>query len=355
MSPALVMKYLQAAHTVSEHLVLQSDGFMFSPHPVVADTDRDKWAVFRIVEFYRRQPTEYADYFMAAWRFQHRAALERPAASLGQVAAELRISIKYLALIWSTLTDSKSGTRPGSDAGRGEKGGFSLPPALITRSSSATSQMAARQHGKDSGSELLVPADPAERKRYEAAFARFAEVFPNAFYITERARVYLDAEKEQENEGRLLSAGLHSMTGYFRDDQPLYALILDEPAQQELDRLWQDFELVASVPQRMHTSFVWFERTDSAFMRDPEFDAYRPEDKSVTRPEKIRSLAELYLAKIRRARRFSAPFRNTSTRRISHERTRGREARGSPADRSDESGSAGQRSRPTADHDAASR
>ena len=50
----------------------------------------------------------------------------------------------------------------------------------------------------------------------------------------------------------------------------------------------------------MHTSFLWFERTDSAYLRDPEFDPYRPEDKSVTSQEKIRALGELYLAKARR-------------------------------------------------------
>src|SRR6185436_18639007 len=97
--------------------------------------------------------------------------------------------------------------------------------------------------------------------------------------------------------GRLLSAGLHSMTGYFRDDGPLYDLILDDAGRRELDRLWREFDFAASVPQRMHTSFVWFERTDSSYMRDPEFDPYRPEDKSVNEQAKIKKLAELYLAK----------------------------------------------------------
>ena len=107
----------------------------------------------------------------------------------------------------------------------------------------------------------------------------------------------MDAEKEQDNAGRLLSAGLHSMTGYFRDDGPLYDLDPRRAGRRELDRLWQEFDFAASVPQRMHTSFVWFERTDSSYMRDPEFDPYRPEDKSVTEPAKIRKLAEIYLAK----------------------------------------------------------
>lgn len=87
------------------------------------------------------------------------------------------------------------------------------------------------------------------------------------------------------------------MTGYFRDDGPLYDLVLDDQGRRELDRLWQEFEFAASVPQRMHTSFVWFERTDSSYMRDPEFDPFRPEDKSVTDQAKIKRLGEIYLAK----------------------------------------------------------
>lgn len=108
--------------------------------------------------------------------------------------------------------------------------------------------------------------------------------------------MYLDAEKEQENAGRLLSAGLHSMTGYFRDDQPLYDLILSEAGQRELDQLWDQFWFLASVPHRMLTSLVWFERTDSAFLRDPEFDPFRPEDQSIHSTENP-ATRELYEAK----------------------------------------------------------
>jgi len=448
MSPALLKKVLQAARDVADHLALTPDGFSFAPHPVVADTDRDKWAVFRIVDFYRRQPTDYADYFQAAWRFQHRASLGNANGSLGDIAVASHISPKYLARIWSLLTEAgdeagpiarlrklwrelpspdaaandemiresceamrdyvtrlrseivpevknltarpiQNGSQtlvmwknrqmaanrrkfdptalhtaepsavptaarsdssvvdapaapaatpaavppqetrspttttsePRTESPRGDnatnpasanpaqrrhvqaptpdvvkRGGFALPPKLLTPESSATAKMAqSKKRGTDS--DLIVPAEPLERARYEAAFTKFADLFPDAFYITERARVYMDAEKEQENAGRLLSAGLHSMTGYFRDDAPLYDLILDEDGQRELDRLWQEFDFLASIPQRMHTSFLWFERTDSSFMRDPEFDPYRPEDKSVLTQKKIRALSELYLAK----------------------------------------------------------
>jgi cytochrome c553 len=366
MSPSLVKKYLGAARTVAEHLVLKPDGFEFAPHPVVADTDHDKWGVLRIVDFYRRQPVDLADYFSAAWRHQHRARLGRPDATLAEAAAEAKVSATYLATLWPLLTideavgpfaklqamwralpapaavgsesDVRAGCRAMSDfvvnlrakivpevknltapgiqngsqtlvmwknrqmaanrrtfdpaalqidgaplpapekpvaAARApkketpaasnnsapspngqpvtprpatpqnppstpdivRKGGKFLAPAILTTGSSATFKMAAaRKRGVDP--DLIVPADRAERARHEAEFARFAAVFPDAFFITERARVYLDAEKEQGNAGRLLSAGLHSMTGYFRDDGPLYDLILDDAGRRELDRIW---------------------------------------------------------------------------------------------------------------------
>jgi hypothetical protein len=415
MSPALVNKYLGAARQVASHLVLKPDSFEFAPHPVVADTDRDKWGVLRIVEFYKRQPTDLAAYFFAAWQHQHRSALGHPTRTLAESAAAAGVSARYLARLWPALqaTDEEVGPiarlklmwrelptpsdpdaagtarqqtaamrdqvqawraklvpevnnlmAPGVHLGsqtmvmwknrqmaanrrtfdRGalqvegafepaktnrtakapvspsnplvpppkrttpprpgtpnvvQKGGTFLAPAILTTGSSATVAMAAnRTRGVDP--DLAVPADPAERARHEAAFAQFADLFPDAFYITERARVYLDAVKEQDNAGRLLSAGLHSMTGYFRDDGPLYDMILDDAGRAELDRLWREFEFLSAVPQRTYTSFVWFERTDSAYLRDPEFDHFRPEDKAVTAQQKIDQLAALYLAKAQR-------------------------------------------------------
>src|SRR5262249_25919421 len=106
MSPALVKKYLEASRRVAEHVVLKPEGFDFAPFPVVADTDRDKYCVRRVIDFYRRQPTDYADYFQAAWRYQHRAALGRPNATLADVAVETNVSAKSLATVWSTLTES---------------------------------------------------------------------------------------------------------------------------------------------------------------------------------------------------------------------------------------------------------
>src|SRR5258706_8908473 len=104
MSPALLTKYLLASRRVAEHIVLTPAGFVFAPHPVITETDRDKYCVRRIIDFYQKQPTDLADYFMTAWRFQHRARLGQPKATLADFAAKDRVSSKYLALIWSTLT-----------------------------------------------------------------------------------------------------------------------------------------------------------------------------------------------------------------------------------------------------------
>src|SRR5438093_5329047 len=112
MPPTLLKKYLEAARRVAEHIVLKPDGFVFAPHPVVTESDRDKYCVKRIVDFYQRQPTNYADYFMAAWRFKHRTALGKPKATLADIAAEDRLSPKYLATVWSMLTDKREEVGP---------------------------------------------------------------------------------------------------------------------------------------------------------------------------------------------------------------------------------------------------
>ena len=52
MSPALLNKYLQAARAVAEHMVLLPDGIEFAPYPMLVETDRDKYAIQRILDFY---------------------------------------------------------------------------------------------------------------------------------------------------------------------------------------------------------------------------------------------------------------------------------------------------------------
>ncbi|MSU62898.1 MAG: DUF1592 domain-containing protein [Pedosphaera sp.] len=358
MSPALLCKYLEAARRVAEHIVLKPQGFVFAPHPVVTDTDRDKYCVKRVIDFYERQNTNYADYFLAAWRFKNRDSLGKPKLPLADFAADGRISWKYLATLWSILEEpleqfgplarlqtmwrelpqSKgsdlNGVRIGCERMRDfivglrsklkpEFKNLSIPgiapgsqPFVLWKDHQyAVSRMswnrsALRIKGdpdrqQDVASappidpDLLAPSDETARLSYDKAFERFCRIFPDSFYLSERGLIFL--KEDTESRGRLLSAGFHLMVGYFRDDVPLYELILDEKGQHELDALWQEFHFITQDPMRQFKDFIFFERAEPPrFMQGAEFDFARSEDKDVTSETKIQQLADAYLAKARR-------------------------------------------------------
>lgn len=357
MSPALLTKYLDAARRVSDHLVLTPDGLEFAPHPVMTPTDRDKFCVNRIIDFYRRQETDYADYFLAAWQYELATVSGKSETTLAEVADEFGISRKYLVTIHELLTDEETETvgpiaalramwralpsdlddEAAARAGCRAMRDFvvDLREELVPKVDNLTAptvhngsqplvlwknrRMAENRRQYSGGAAvaiaaidlpdvpgvakaLTVPTDGDGAKRFKAAFERFCSLFPDAFLVSERARVYLDAAEERKanRTGRLLSAGFHSQMGYFRDDRPLYELMLDENEQRELDRLWDELDFVAMAPERQYKGFIWFDRTDSRFMREREFDFARAEDKDAMSQAKVQRLAELYLAKAER-------------------------------------------------------
>jgi len=55
MSPTLLKKYLAAAREVASYMYLKEDGFGFAPHPMLAETDRDKFAVHQIIDSIARR------------------------------------------------------------------------------------------------------------------------------------------------------------------------------------------------------------------------------------------------------------------------------------------------------------
>jgi Protein of unknown function (DUF1592)/Protein of unknown function (DUF1588)/Protein of unknown function (DUF1587)/Protein of unknown function (DUF1585)/Protein of unknown function (DUF1595) len=370
MSPALLTKYLQAARDVANHMVLKPDGIGFAPHIVLAETDRDKYAVGQIIDFYHRQNTEYSNYFLAAWQYKHRAALGKPAATLAAIAAQNKVSPKYLATIWRTLELTKEDIGPFAHlqamwhalpAPRGNQpdaareacaqmrdyvvqlrkkieyrvtelsvNGINrtAQPFLMWRNRQyathrmdydrsalqvegewkpvVTSAMPKRQIPADNADEeppaiaprpqgpdpdLHVPA--ARRAAYEAAFARFSAVFPDTFYIQERGRYFPDNTRDK---GRYLSAGFHNLMGYFRDDQPLYELLLDEIQKKQLDGYWQELDFLASANIRTYVQFYLFESREAA--RGPDGGAAIP-DKEITSEARIMKVKESYLARAR--------------------------------------------------------
>jgi hypothetical protein len=377
MSSGLVNKYLQAARDVANHMFLTPDGFDFAPYPMLVETDRDKYAIQRIVNFYHRQPTDYADYFEAAWRFKNRAALGKPGATLVSIAADSRISAKYLPMVWQILEDQNA---PGADAGpvaklqamwralpapignplgtnqmavvrgrciemrdfvvrirthtamqfaapivKGLPAGsqpllnwklrefashrrdsdpnvllndLDPPPALPEipgypdlHAEAAPRWFALSADARAGDPDLVVPA--AERKRYEASFARLASVFPDTFYVSERGRYFPD---DSEDKGRLLSASYHNTMGYFRDDTPLMELILDEKGQKQLNSLWDEFDFVAHFTARTWIQYFLNQSGEVAGKGD-ESGSERPLDHEITDTAVIMKLQEAYLAK----------------------------------------------------------
>jgi hypothetical protein len=112
MSPALLTKYLQAARLVADHMFLNPSGFEFAPHPMLVETDREKFCIQQIVDFYDRQATDYSDYFRSAWIYKHRGVLGKSKASLTDIATENRVSARYLTTVWQALEGPKEQVGP---------------------------------------------------------------------------------------------------------------------------------------------------------------------------------------------------------------------------------------------------
>jgi Protein of unknown function (DUF1592)/Protein of unknown function (DUF1588)/Protein of unknown function (DUF1587)/Protein of unknown function (DUF1585)/Protein of unknown function (DUF1595) len=381
MSPALVTKYLQAARDVANHMFLNASGFYFAPHAMLVETDRDKYCIQQIVDFYSRQNTDYADYLRAAWIYKHRTTLGRPKATLADIAAQEHVSAKYLTTIWQTLETKEDagpvaklqtmwrslpapsgqqrvegpdftpmrdfvirmredisltfasplvkGLNPATQPLRNWKlrayashrrdfdraalrvEGEPLPVAPVMPVDKdgkvvALGLIGVGPNGEDlnalkaqvkahasrmENADLVVPA--GQRARYEAAFAKFASVFPDAFYVRERGRFYPD---DSEDKGRLLSAGYHNVMGYFRDDTPLSELILDAKGQKELEALWDQFEFVADYTARTYVQF-YFNQSGEVLGNGRESGTLRPADHEVTAEPVVLGFRKSYLEK----------------------------------------------------------
>jgi hypothetical protein len=327
MSPALLKKYLTAVRVVADHLVLKPDGFAFAPHPAVTDVDRDKYCVRQIMEFYERHRVDCADYFLAAWRFQHRAALGKQDATLREIADGARLSARYLEAIWAILNEPgpevgplhelqalwrslPADARKLEDARRGCKQMRERVVQLRKEFEPRVDKLSVK--GISAGSQPLVlwrnrqlaalhmrppeadPAIPQDAKALE----RFCQVFPDSFFVADRGPYF---DPKAAGKGRPLTAGFHLMQGYFRDDQPLYQLVLDESDQIEIDRLWRELDFITKVPLRQYKDFIFFERAEPPrFLFGAEFDFARSEDKDATSEAKMKQLGDAYLAKARK-------------------------------------------------------
>ena len=329
MSPALLNKYLQAARQVADHMVLKPDTIDFAPHLMQVESDHDKYAIQRIVAFYKAQPTDYADYFQAAWRYRYRAALGKPAATLASTAADAKVSAKYLPLVWSILHDKNAvgpvaklqsmwnalpAPKQAKDARLNSQAQAMRDFVLRIRAHTAMQFAApivkglpgqseplhnwrleeyAQNHRKSDAAALRpdhvaeeappeIPKYPplhedasprwailsaharfadqdlvypaGQKAVYQKAFDRLASVFPDTFYVSERGRYWPD---DSTDNGRLLSAGYHNTGGYYRDDTALMQLILDKKGQDQLNRLWNEFDFIATQTERTWVQYFF--------------------------------------------------------------------------------------------------
>jgi hypothetical protein len=339
---------------------------------MLAETDREKYAIQNIIGFYESQPTDFADYFQAAWRYRYRAKLGQPKASLAEIAAQQKVSPKYLPKVWAIL-NAKDAIGPiaklqamwnALPAPSGQLAqwqmaqlhadclrmrefvvkirqhtavqfaaphveglpGQSQPlhnwrlkeyaashrqsdpaalradnepapalqpvprfPKLHADASPRWAILMANARATDS--DLVYPA--GQKARYEAAFARFADVFPDTFYVRERGRYWPDNSVDQ---GRLLSAGYHNSGGYYRDDTALMQLILDKKGQEQLDRLWDEFDFVADQTATTWTQY-YFNQSGEVDGNGDESGSPRPEHNKITDTAVIMGLRDKYLAK----------------------------------------------------------
>lgn len=325
MSPALAKKYLAAARSVADHIVLKSNGFDFSPHPVLSDSDRDKYSVRRILDFYENHRVDLAEYFRAAWQYQHRADIGKPEATVTDIATSARLSPAYLAQIVAILTEPRSESGPLGEI----RAAFRKMPddtrtleilkrdcenlrALVKRLRKPLTSRGEPLHvnGISDGSQPFILA----RNRQSAAnrmkpskdgdspeIAEFCRVFPDAFFVADRSS---SPDVKLTEAVRPLTAGFHLMQGYFRDDRPLYDLVLNDPERKQLDALWDDLNFVTLAPMRQYKDFIFFERAEPPrFMRPAEFDFARSEDKSSTTEAGI---AKLHAAYVNRAKQVGA-------------------------------------------------
>ncbi len=372
MSPALLNKYLQGARQIADHMVLKPDGIDFAPYAMRVETDREKYSIQRILAFYAQQPTDYAQYFEAAWRYRYRKALGRPGVSLAGMAGERKISAKYLPMVWSILHDRN----PVGPVAKLQAMWNALPAPASAVSAEQQADVAARcaemrdfvtrirahtamqfsapvvkglpgqsqplhnwrlkqyaAHHRDSDpNDLRADTDPVpdqipvpkypplhadasprwailsanaragdadlvyphgQKARYQKAFARFASVFPDTFYVTERGRYWPDNSTDQ---GRFLSAGYHNSGGYYRDDTALMELILDGNGRQQLNRLWDEFDYVASQTANTWVQY-YFNQSGEVDGNGDESGSPRPVGHAITDTAVIMGLRDKYLAK----------------------------------------------------------
>jgi len=127
----------------------------------------------------------------------------------------------------------------------------------------------------------LVASDHPIADELRESCRDFCAMFPNRF-------LYVD-------QTRGLSAGFHLIEGFFRDDQPLCKLVLDDQQNQELNRLWDELYFGTGITEKLLRGFVFFERSERNFMKHTDFDSIKEEDPKLVEDETLSRFRDIYL------------------------------------------------------------
>lgn len=263
MSPGLLQKYFNAAKQIAAHAVLLPDGFRFS----ASDKRRD-WtdeAIAKVQQAYRElspSPTtgdlNDAPYLKATIAYRDRLLSHQ--ITTDAVAAREKLNPKYLGILWQTLTDAKS-SPPILDELRARWSIASVDdvPALVGDIHSWQQKL--WTFGKVGSYMSLTWQEPAMPKpattqpfddqTLARGFDAFRQCFPLKLHYP---RMVPDDE-------------IICLRLFFREDDELRRLFLDDQQAGRLDHLWRELIYISQEPlveQRNYPTFCGFVSQDSA-------------------------------------------------------------------------------------------
>src|SRR5260370_16366835 len=86
--------------------------------------------------------------------------------------------------------------------------------------------------------------------------------------------------------------------GYFRDDMPLYELLLDDRQQRELDEMWHELDFVAAANIRTYIQFYHSGRREGPItVGEEKPGAAEPGDNEITSEASIKEHTEIFFAR----------------------------------------------------------
>jgi hypothetical protein len=272
MSPSLMVKYLDAAKDVANDAVLLPDGFRFSPHTTSRDWTDEILAAIR--NFYGQFTAPGGgstvnlqgivfdtnqDGLLPVEKYLTATLVEREALIAGSktleaAAREHGLNAKYFGILWTSLTGSETSLL--LDDLRARWRGAEPEDAAALADYVETWQRllwnfsSVGQIGRVGGPQrwmepveplvtkpefwyfslapIVVTEDTAVQQRLRASFDEFRQLFPPALCYTKIVPV----------------DEVISLTLFYREDDHLVRLMLDEEQTRRLDRLWDELHFV---------------------------------------------------------------------------------------------------------------